>query len=702
MTLTPAPFSVEPATNAPKAPSGPTTPAPFLLVSSTVTSSPSKGYATPTDSSSTNHHMSEPFTGQASSVSSVPSDLAGDTTSSSAFGLSEPSDYPSGSAIPSTFPTDFPTQTDLMAFAPPTGNHQSEGRSPSMEPSSYSSESSMPSVGPNESSLPSGLSVSDVPSVLSSVAPSSLPRGSFTPSSPAPSGNLGLSVSPSARPSYLPSGNSFPSSKPSRQDDLNSPTSPLAPTPGFPPCSICGEGLEITLPDVQVDTPRYGRSTCATLQQAGLDGLIAPSLCPMFPILTRDCGCSPITTTSARLVAAPSAVPSSAPTGGYPACDVCGVGREISLPNVSVYVPTFGVTTCQDIQRFGQGGLVEAKICPVVSQLITKTCACALTTTAPVTLAPSTTGTSATTPPPTARPTSLGAPIPPTPPSPGFPPCNVCGGGLEVTLPNVILDIPSFGPVRCDFFQSYGVLGFIDPQFCPLVAPLAAPCGCSQISPTSEPIPVQTPSPTPRPIARPISINAPIPPTSPEFPPCIVCGDGLEVTLPDVVVVIPTVGPLTCWMLQRNGVLGFIDPQFCPLVAFFTEPCGCSPISAQTPQPSQSLAPTVFVPGERCSNAKLITFGVHSGSTTGLTSDLLGRTLCSVTISSPGVWHRLVGTGGELTVHTQNPATNFDTVIAVFRGDCDNLECVGWADSEWTRDNGLEKKFYQLGFSGRS
>ena len=124
--------------------------------------------------------------------------------------------------------------------------------------------------------------------------------------------------------------------------------------------------------------------------------------------------------------------------------------------------------------------------------------------------------------------------------------------------------------------------------------------------------------------------------------------------------------------------------------------------SAPSAQPSQSLAPTVLVPGKRCSNAKLITFGVHSGSTTGLTSDLLGRTLCSVTISSPGVWHRLVGTGGELTVHTQNPATNFDTVIAVFRGDCDNLECVGWADSEWTRDNGLEKKFYQLGFSGRS
>ena len=112
--------------------------------------------------------------------------------------------------------------------------------------------------------------------------------------------------------------------------------------------------------------------------------------------------------------------------------------------------------------------------------------------------------------------------------------------------------------------------------------------------------------------------------------------------------------------------------------------------SAPSPQPSQSLAPTVFVPGERCSNAKLITFGVHSGSTTGLTSDLLGRRLCSVTISSPGVWYRVVGTGGELTVHTCNPATNFDTILAVFRGDCNYLRCVGQDDDD-----------YSCGYSGQ-
>ena len=106
--------------------------------------------------------------------------------------------------------------------------------------------------------------------------------------------------------------------------------------------------------------------------------------------------------------------------------------------------------------------------------------------------------------------------------------------------------------------------------------------------------------------------------------------------------------------------------------------------SAPSPQPSQSLAPTIFVPGDRCSSATILTPGLYHGSTTGLTVDPLEASTCWGAISSPGVWYRIVGTGGELTVHTCNPVTNFDTIITVFRGDCDNLECVGWDDNDYS------------------
>ena len=67
----------------------------------------------------------------------------------------------------------------------------------------------------------------------------------------------------------------------------------------------------------------------------------------------------------------------------------------------------------------------------------------------------------------------------PNPPSPGFPPCNVCGpGGLRMTLPDVVIDIPGRGPTACRDFQCAGDLGHIDPAYCHLMPDFAAPCGC--------------------------------------------------------------------------------------------------------------------------------------------------------------------------------------------------------------------------------
>ena len=197
-------------------------------------------------------------------------------------------------------------------------------------------------------------------------------------------------------------------------------------------------------------------------------------------------------------------------------------------------------------------------------------------TPAPVTPAPVTPA------PVAATPAPMMAPVPP---SPGFPACNICGGTLRVTMPDVVVDIPTFGETTCGTFQTAGDTGFIEEQFCALVAGFAAPCGCAEpgtpVAPPMTPAPV-TPAPvTPAPVTpAPVTaapMGAPVPP-SPGFPACSVCGEDMRVTLPDVVVNIPTFGETTCGTFETAGLTGFIEEQFCPVVTGFAAPCGCAPV----------------------------------------------------------------------------------------------------------------------------
>ncbi len=42
-----------------------------------------------------------------------------------------------------------------------------------------------------------------------------------------------------------------------------------------------------------------------------------------------------------------------------------------------------------------------------------------------------------------------------------------------------------------------------------------------------------------------------------------------------------------------------------------------------------------------------------------------------------GVWYSFIGDGSEVTISTDNPATNFDTEINIFEGPCTALTCIG-------------------------
>jgi hypothetical protein len=48
--------------------------------------------------------------------------------------------------------------------------------------------------------------------------------------------------------------------------------------------------------------------------------------------------------------------------------------------------------------------------------------------------------------------------------------------------------------------------------------------------------------------------------------------------------------------------------------------------------------------------------------------------------TAAGVWYSTVGTGKAMTVSTCDNSTNLDTQISVFRGSCDDLECVDGND----------------------
>ena len=77
-----------------------------------------------------------------------------------------------------------------------------------------------------------------------------------------------------------------------------------------------------------------------------------------------------------------------------------------------------------------------------------------------------------------------------------------------------------------------------------------------------------------------------------------------------------------------------------------------------------------------CSTATLITCGFTTNGST-LNANIDSAPLCGdMTIARNGVWYRIVGQGGMITLSTCNEGTNFDTQIGVYTGSCAVLSCV--------------------------
>ncbi|RJP88647.1 MAG: IPTL-CTERM sorting domain-containing protein [Desulfobacteraceae bacterium] len=78
---------------------------------------------------------------------------------------------------------------------------------------------------------------------------------------------------------------------------------------------------------------------------------------------------------------------------------------------------------------------------------------------------------------------------------------------------------------------------------------------------------------------------------------------------------------------------------------------------------------------------------VTAGTTIGATVDAVPGGLCGTSVTAPGVWYMVIGTGGVMTVDTCGSA--YDSKLSVFSGGCAVLTCVGGNDDYCGLQSGL-------------
>ena len=108
---------------------------------------------------------------------------------------------------------------------------------------------------------------------------------------------------------------------------------------------------------------------------------------------------------------------------------------------------------------------------------------------------------------------------------------------------------------------------------------------------------------------------------------------------------------------------------------------GLITVTATGGQGSSSTAFLVPPPNDLCANAQLIACGqTLTGTTIGATAAGDPTANCTETVDAGGVFYRIAGTGGSITVSTCNAGTGFDTKLFVYSGGCGTYTCVGGND----------------------
>lgn len=124
-----------------------------------------------------------------------------------------------------------------------------------------------------------------------------------------------------------------------------------------------------------------------------------------------------------------------------------------------------------------------------------------------------------------------------------------------------------------------------------------------------------------------------------------------------------------------------------------------------------SISCVVLPDNDDCANATPVAIpSTTAGDTTLATTDT-GAPLCGTSVTSPGVWYSVIGTGNTITASMCNGATAYDSKLSVYCGNCDplsGLTCVVGNDDfcglqsqvSWCSQAGAEYKILVHGFGG--
>ena len=225
--------------------------------------------------------------------------------------------------------------------------------------------------------------------------------------------------------------------------------------------------------------------------------------------------------------------PTAAPTEAPFICSVCDSGRVVTLPEGIIDVTNN--VTCAQYEEVAAKGEVSEEQCSVLQQVSGEACGCE----DPPTI-------------PTVAPTSYE--------------CQVCGTGRMVGLPSAEFILPNLQTMSCADVQERAEAGIIQDFQCTQIQPLVREyCGCMDKPRTQAPTVFD----------------------------CAICGEGLEVTNQDGVVVIPTQPDRTCAELMEAATNGHINANQCFLLHPFVQtPCGCVEVNSDMPSDSPSLSLT--------------------------------------------------------------------------------------------------------------
>ncbi|KAL3912713.1 MAG: hypothetical protein SGILL_006777 [Bacillariaceae sp.] len=134
------------------------------------------------------------------------------------------------------------------------------------------------------------------------------------------------------------------------------------------PCSICGEGKSVTLPDATIQTFE-GEIQCGVLEQGCFGGFCNATECELIiPIVTDPCGCSDSSTEPPTNSTEPPSTP-------YEACNICGEGSNITNPDALLPVDVDGFT-CSVAQQACSSGFCNTTECELLPAVAKDPCGC--------------------------------------------------------------------------------------------------------------------------------------------------------------------------------------------------------------------------------------------------------------------------------------------------------------------------------------